>query len=163
MEILLLLLLLVVVGALYLPEILRERTLDSPLDTVSDFHRGMNALALSTHHSEAGTGGENRGYYFSAYGQNEPEPYVRRSSYENSDDGYREDFIPYPTNRARIQMENRRHRVIATLLILELATGILSLVPTLRWMVPVTVSVVVITAGYIFLTILLPGRGGARR
>ena len=163
MEILLLLLLLVVAGAFYLPEILRERTLDSPLDTVSDFHRGMNALALSTHHAEAGTGGENRGYYYSAYGQNEPEPYVRRSSYENSDDGYKEDFVPYPTNRARIQMENRRHRVIAILLIMELSAGIMALVPTLRWMVPVTVVLIVITAGYISLTILLPGRDGARR
>lgn len=160
MEIILLLLLLVVAGALYLPEILKERTLDSPLHTVSDFHRGMHALALSTHHNDA-TGG-NQGYYYSSYGQNEPEPYIRRGRYEDHDDGKPEDFIPYPTNRARIQMEQRRHRVIAILLVMELATGIMALFPTMRWIVPVAVGIVVITAGYIFLTVLLPGRGRRR-
>lgn len=162
MEILLLLLLLVVAGALYLPEILKERTLDSPLHTVSDFHRGMNALAWSTHHGPDGSPDGSRGYYQSVYGQNEPEPYVRRSRYEYDSAGYPEEITPYPVNRARRQMEARRHRVIAALLMIEIAAGILALFPSLGWMVPVLLGLTVITAGYIFLTVLNPGGSGRR-
>lgn len=161
MEILLLLLLLIVAGALYLPEILKERILDSPLHTVSDFHRGMDALAWSTHHSPAGSPGRGQGCYQSVYSQNEPEPYVRRGRYDYADGGYDEDFVPYPVNRARMQMEKRRHRVIAILLVLELVAGVMALFPTLGWMVPVMFGLTAITAGYIFLTIL--GPGGNRR
>lgn len=157
MEILLLLLLLIVATALYLPEILKERTLDSPLDTISDFHRGMNALALSTHNMDH-TAGERPGYYYAGQDSYQQEPYVRRSRYADHEEDFEDEITPYPMNRARYEMRTRRHRIIAVLLILELTSGILSLLPSFSWMLPVTVALIVISAGYIFLAVLLPGR-----
>ena len=148
MEILLLLLLLLVAGLLFLPEFLKERVLDSPVDTVSDFRRGMAALAVSTHNY-------GRGHY--AYSSGDPEPYVnvRRSHYtEQIDDS--EDFIPYPSTRARHEMVTRRNRVLALLLVVVLATGIMALIPSIKWIIPLHIIMLVILAGYIALAILMP-------
>jgi hypothetical protein len=164
LEVLLLILLLAVAAVILLPDILKERTLQSPLNTVSDFHRGMHALAASTHTAARGIGGEtdHAGYYYSVYGDN-PEPYVRRSQYSDShDDPYADDFVPYPRSRARSEMIARRNRIIASLVTVALATGILILIPKLRWLIPLHVVVLIITAGYIFLVILKPQFDGRR-
>jgi hypothetical protein len=146
MEILLLLLLMLTAGLLFLPEFLKERVLDSPVNTVTDFRRGMAALAVSTHNY----GG---GHY--TYSSGDPEPYVRRSHYtEQIDDS--EDFIPYPSTRARHEMVTRRNRVLAMLLVVVLATGIMALVPSLKWIIPLHIILLVILAGYIALAILMP-------
>lgn len=146
MEILLLLLLMLTAGLVFLPEFLKERVLDSPVNTVTDFRRGMAALAVSTHNY-------GRGHY--AYSSGDPEPYVRRSHYtEQIDDS--DDFIPYPSTRARHEMVTRRNRVLAMLLVVVLATGIMALVPSLKWIIPLHIILLVILAGYIALAILMP-------
>lgn len=152
MEIILVLLLLIGAGALLLPDILRERVLDSPVDTISDFRRGMTALAVSTHNYKPVRGG----YYFSAPGGGEPDPYVRRSYYPEHDDNYEDDFVPYPSNKGRAEMETRRSRIIALILVAALGTGVLALIPKLRWVIPLHLVILVILAAYIGLAILLP-------
>jgi hypothetical protein len=148
LEILLLLLLVVAGGALFVPEFLKERSLGSPVDTISDFKRGMMALAISTHNYS-----QNRHY---AYSRPEPEPYVRRGRYsEHLDDGA-DDFIPYPSHRAHAEMETRRNRVVALLLLVALATGITALIPSMKWIIPLHIVVLVILASYIAIAILLP-------
>lgn len=149
MEIFLLLLLMITAGAFFLPGILKERALDSPIDTISDFRRGMTALAISTHNHD--------NLYFS-HGQEETESYFRRREYRGEfEDDYYEDVIPYPRNKARAEMEVRRHRITAGLLIVVLASGIASLIPGLDWVLPFHIAMLVLLAGYIFLVILLPG------
>ena len=157
MEILLLLLLLVSAGALYLPELLKERALDSPIDTISDFRRGMTALAISTHNMDPR---DNR-YYSTRAG--ETEPYVRRNSYP-ADYDYApvRDSIPYPQNKAQAEMETRRNRIIAVLLFLTLATGIMVIVPSLRWAIPVHILLLVALTAYIGIAVLLPHRDSRR-
>jgi hypothetical protein len=150
LEILLLLLLLVGAGVIFLPEILKERALDSPVDTISDFKRGMTVLATSTHNQKPSAGR----YYASVGG--DPEPYVRRSHYTDRDDFPTEDFIPYPSNKARAEMETRRSRIIALLLVITLATGILAIIPSIRWIIPLHIAMLLILAIYIGLVILLP-------
>lgn len=153
MEILLLLLLMVSAAALYLPEILKERALDSPVDTVSEFRRGMTAIAVSTHNYQPGM------YSYSPRGGGgEPEPYVRRNHYREtefeSDSG--DDFIPYPSNRAKAEMETRRQRIMVILWIIALGTGILTLLSSLEWMIPVHIAILVLLAGYTMLAVVLP-------
>jgi hypothetical protein len=148
LEILLLLLLVIAGGLLFVPELLKERVLGSPVDTISDFKRGMMALAVSTHNYSPAN----------QYSYIEPdrEPYVRRSQYASRMDDEPDDFIPYPTNRARVEMETRRNRVVALLLMVALATGITALIPTMKWIIPVHIVVLVILASYIALAILVP-------
>ncbi len=151
MEILLLLLLMLSAGLLFVPGFLKERALDSPASTVSDFRRGMAALAISTHNYRSS------GQY--AYSRSsEPEPYVnvRRSHYTEQVDDHSESFVPYPSSRRQRQMEARRNRVIALLLVVALATGIMAIIPGLKWIIPVHIVVLVTLAGYIALAILLP-------
>ncbi len=147
MEILLLLLLVLSAGLLFLPEFLKERVLDSPVNTVTDFRRGMAALAVSTHNY-------GRGHY--AYSSGDPEPYVRRSHYTEHVDDHSEDFIPYPSHRARTEMVTRRNRVLALLLVVVLGTGILALIPKLKWIIPLHIILLVALAAYIALAILMP-------
>jgi hypothetical protein len=149
LEILLLLLLVLMAGILFIPGFLKERALDSPVETVSDFRRGMTALAVSTHNYKP-----SRRYMYSR--SSEPEPYVRRSHYTEQLDEYGEEFIPYPTSRRHQEMEARRNRVIALLLVCALATGILAIIPSLKWVIPIHIVVLVILAGYIALAILVP-------
>ncbi len=152
MEILLFLLLLVGAGALLVPGFLKERAMDSPLSTISDFRRGMTALAPRTHSYRSASSG----YYFSARG-GDPEPYVRRSSYDDQAGGlYEDDIVPYPSNKARAEMETRRSRIIAVLLAITLATGICAIIPKLRWIMPLHLSMLLILAIYIGLVMLLP-------
>jgi len=73
LEILLLVLLAASVAVIFVPELMKERSLDSPIDTITDFRRGMVALAISTHNSER--------YRAQRY---EPEPYFRRNQYDSS-------------------------------------------------------------------------------
>jgi len=148
LEILLLLLLMIAAGILFLPEFLKERVLDSPVDTISDFRRGMTALAISTHNYSQ------PGRYSYSYG--DPEPYVRRSHYTEQADDYPEDIIPYPSNRAKVEMVTRRNRVLALLLVVVMGTGILALIPKLKWIIPLHVIILVILAAYIALAILMP-------
>jgi hypothetical protein len=150
LEILLLLLLLVGAGVIFLPDLLKERALDSPVDTISDFKRGMTVLAISTHNDKSSAGR----YYASVGG--DPEPYVRRTYYSDRDDFESDDFIPYPSNKARAEMETRRSRIIALLLVITLATGIMAIVPSLRWVIPVHIAMLLILSIYIGLVILLP-------
>jgi VIT1/CCC1 family predicted Fe2+/Mn2+ transporter len=154
LEFVLLLLLLVGAGALILPDILRERVIDSPLDTVSDWRRGMAALAVSTYNFKP-----SGGHYYMSVGRSDPEPYVRRNYFSEDDDHEveRDDtFVPYPSNKVRAEMETRRNRIIALLLIVTLATGICSLVPALRWIIPVHVAMLLLLALYVSLVILIP-------
>jgi hypothetical protein len=156
LEILFLLLLLVGGGALFLPTVLRERSVDSPLSTVSDFRRGMSALATSTNNYKHAS----RNYYFSAPG-GESEPYVRRSSYREPDrDPYEEDIVPYPSSRSRSEMHARRSRIIAVLLAITLTTGICAIIPKLHWIIPLHLAMLLILAIYIGLVILLPHYNG---
>jgi hypothetical protein len=151
LEILLLLVLLIGAGALLMPGFLRERILDSPVDTISDFRRGMTALAISTHNYKP----VNSGYYLSSGG--DPDPYVRRSSYSATDeDPYSEDIVPYPSNRTRVYMETRRSRIIAILLVVTLITGICAIIPNLHWIIPVHLTMLLVLTIYIGLVILLP-------
>jgi hypothetical protein len=153
LEILLLVLLVVGAGILIVPQVLRQRVLDSPLDTITDFHRGMTALAPSTREYEPRVKGR---YFMGSNSQSDREPYVRRSSYGEREDDYDEDIIPYPSNRARIDMETRRQRIMVTLLIIALGTGILTLIPKIRWIIPIHITVLVVLAGYSLLVMLLP-------
>ncbi len=150
LEILLLLLLLVGAGVIFLPDLLKERALDSPVDTISDFKRGMTVLAISTHNYKPSAGR----YYASVGG--EPEPYVRRGSYSDQNEYENEGFIPYPSNKARAEMETRRSRIIAMLLVVTLATGILAIIPSIRWIIPIHIALLLILSIYIGLVILLP-------
>jgi hypothetical protein len=155
LEILLLLILTIGAGVFFLPGILKERALDSPLDTISDFRRGMTALAISTKYPDSAMG--DTYYSYSSRGQNDPEPYFRRSEFVDSEDDYLDDeFLPYPSNRARAAMETKQHRIIALLLCIALGTGIAALFPGLKWIIPLHISVLVILAAYTFVTILLP-------
>jgi hypothetical protein len=153
LELLLLALLVIGAGILIVPQVLRQRTLDSPLDTVTDFHRGMSALSISTREYEPRVKGQ---YYVRTESQSDPGPYVRRSNYEEYEEAYDEEFMPYPSNRARIEMETRRQRVMVTLLIIALGTGIMTLIPNIRWIIPIHIAVLVLLAGYLLLVILLP-------
>lgn len=139
-----------VLGAVFLPEILRQRVLDSPLQTVSEFRRGMAALQVSTDSPQIPKGKE-------LNIQEEVEPYVRRNVYQSSyGDDSEGEFIPYPRDRARAQMEARKHRIIAVLTLLTLGTGISIVAPSLRWMIPVHIVMLVLLCAYLFLAILLP-------
>lgn len=151
LEILLLLLLMLTAGILFVPGLLKERALGSPVNTVSDFRRGMAALAISTHNYKPS------GQYMYSR-STEPEPYVnvRRSHYTEQVDDQAENFVPYPSSRRQHQMEARRNRVIAILLVLALATGIMALIPNLKWIIPVHIVMLVVLAGYIALAILVP-------
>ena len=152
MEILLVLLLLIGAGVILLPDILRERTLDSPVTTISDFRRGMTALAISTHNYKPAKGG----YYLSGYQNTDPEPYIRHSYYPEHETNQEQDFVPYPSSRAKAEMETRRNRIIASLLVVCLGTGILAIIPKLRWIIPVHIVMLLVLAIYIGLVILLP-------
>ena len=151
MEILLLLLLMLTAGVLFVPGFLKERALDSPVNTVTDFRRGMTALAVSTHNYKP-----SGRYMYSR--STEPEPYVnvRRSHYTEQVDDQAEAFVPYPSSRRHHEMETRRNRVIALLLVVALATGIMAIIPNLKWIIPIHIVVLVVLAGYIALAILLP-------
>lgn len=151
MEILLLLLLMLSAGLLFVPGFLKERALGSPASTVSDFRRGMAALAISTHNHR-------RSDQYAYSRSSEPEPYVnvRRSHYTEQVDDHSESFVPYPSSRRQREMEARRNRVIALLLVVALSTGIMAIIPSLRWIIPVHIVMLVALAGYIALAILLP-------
>lgn len=153
MEILLLLLLVVGAAVIFLPEVFREKALDSPLDTVSDFRRGMTALALSAEGYESNM---NRHYGYQPRTHNEPEPYVRRNDYGGTWEAEEREIVPYPSNRSRVQMEVRRQRIMIAFLMIALATGIVALVPSLDWMLPVHIAILVIFAAYSLLVVLLP-------
>ncbi|MHB8893852.1 MAG: hypothetical protein ACYC99_01565 [Candidatus Geothermincolia bacterium] len=81
---------------------------------------------------------------------------VRRSHYTEQVDEQSDAFVPYPSSRRHQQMETRRNRVIALLLVLALATGIMAIIPNMKWIIPLHIVVLVILAGYIALAILLP-------
>ncbi len=151
MEILLLLLLMLIAGLFFIPGFLKERALGSPVDTVSDFRRGMTALAVSTHNYKP-----SRNYAYSR--SPEPEPYVnvRRSHYTEQLDDHADSFVPYPSARRHKEMETRRNRVIALLLVIALATGIMAIIPGIKWIIPVHIVVLVVLAGYIALALLMP-------
>ena len=53
-------------------------------------------------------------------------------------------------------METRRQRIMVTLLIIALGTGILTLIPKIRWIIPIHITVLVVLAGYSLLVMLLP-------
>jgi len=51
---------------------------------------------------------------------------------------------------------------MVTLLIIALGTGILTLIPKIRWIIPIHIAVLLMLAGYLLLVMLLPyyaGRG----
>jgi len=156
----LLALLVISAGVIIVPQVLRQRAADSPLDTVTDFHRGMSALAISTKQYEQRVKGQQ---YVRAERQGDTEPYVRRSQYGEYEEEYDDDdFAPYPSNKARVEMETRRQRIMVTLLIIALGTGILTLIPKIRWIIPIHIAVLLMLAGYLLLVMLLPyyaGRG----
>jgi hypothetical protein len=149
LEILLLLLLVLAGGLLFVPEFLKERSLGSPVDTISDFKRGMMALAVSTHNYNS-----RKQQYMYSY--SDPEPYVKHRQYTERFDDTAEDIIPYPSQRGRAEMETRRNRVVALLLLIALATGITALIPSMKWIIPLHIVVLVVLAAYIALAILLP-------
>jgi hypothetical protein len=151
LEILLLLLLLVSAGALYLPELLKERALGSPIDTITDFRRGMTVLAISTHNMD-----QQKNRYDSA-GTGESEPYIRRNNFAHDYDYTSErDIIPYPTNRAQADMETRRNRIIALFLVVVIGTAILAIIPSMRWVLYLHLLLLVLMSAYIGVALLLP-------
>jgi len=155
LEIILLLLLVVGAGGVFLPGILKERALDSPLDTVSDFRYGMAVLGISTNGSDRVL--EQTYSSHSTRGQNDPEPYFRRNSFvEHEDEPLDEEFMPYPSNKAHASMVTKQHRIIALLLIVALGTGIAALFPGLKWIIPFHIAILVILAAYTFMVVLLP-------
>ena len=161
MEIILLLLLVVGAGGLFLPGILKERALDSPLHTVSDFRHGMAVLGVSSNGPDRIL--EQAYSSYSARGQNDPEPYFRRNSFVEREDEYLdEEFVPYPNNKTHAAMETKQHRIIALLLIVALGTGIAALFPTLRWIIPFHIAILVILAAYTFVVLLLPSHNRQR-
>jgi len=148
LEILLLVLLAASVAVIFVPELMKERSLDSPIDTITDFRRGMVALAISTHNSER--------YRAQRY---EPEPYFRRNQYDSSyNDGEDEgEFIPYPrTGRGHVEAETRRNRILVTMWVVVLATSFLMLVPSLKWVIPLHITLLVLLAVYSIAVIVLP-------
>ena len=148
-------LLVVGAGVLFLPGILKERALDSPLDTVSDFRYGMAVLGISSNGSDRIL--EQTYSSHSARGQNDPEPYFRRNSFvEQEDEPLDEEFMPYPSNKAHASMVTKQHRIIALLLIVALGTGIAVLFPGLKWIIPFHIAILVILAAYTFVVVLLP-------
>lgn len=153
MDIFLLLLLMISGAVLIIPGIIKERALDSPLDTVTDFRRGMAALAVSTHDYKKSMADQQ---YYKSREQYDPEPYVRRSSYSDYDNLEERDFIPYPTNKARMEMETRRQQIMVALWIVALGTGIITLIPKLKWMIQLHIAVLVLLAGYSLVVMLLP-------
>ena len=81
---------------------------------------------------------------------------MRRGSYSGQDDSSDSEIMPYPRNKVHAEMETRRSRIIALLLIITLATGILAIIPSIRWIIPVHIAILLILAIYIGLVILLP-------
>jgi heme A synthase len=53
-------------------------------------------------------------------------------------------------------MVTRRNRVLALLLVVVLGTGILALIPNLKWIIPLHIVLLVVLAAYIALAILMP-------
>jgi hypothetical protein len=152
LEILLLVLLAASVAVIFVPELMKERSLDSPIDTITDFRRGMVALAISTHNSER--------YRAQRY---EPEPYFRRNQYDSSyNEGGEgeEEFIPYPRTRGHVEAANRRNRILVTMWVIVLATSFLMLVPSLKWVIPLHITLLVLLAIYSIAVIVLPSRRG---
>lgn len=149
MEILLFLLLVGSAAVLFIPGIMKERSLDSPLDTVSDFRRGMNVLAYSTHEYQQ----EGRSLMSS---RGETEPYVRRNTYPMSYEDQDRDFVPYPSNRMRAEAAVRRQRILITLWIVTIITAILALFPSIRWILPLHIAILVILATYSMLVLIVP-------
>jgi hypothetical protein len=155
LEIILLLLLMVGAGMVFLPGVLKERALDSPLNTVSDFRHGMAVLGVSSNGPDQLL--EQSYSSYSARGQNDPEPYFRRNSFvEHEDESLDEEFMPYPSNKAHSSMVTKQHRIIALLLIVALGTGIAALFPALKWIIPFHIAILVILAAYTFVVVLLP-------
>jgi hypothetical protein len=60
--------------------------------------------------------------------------------------------VPVPSHRARLA--RRRRRILATLLIATLASGGLDLLPSLGGLVPLTVALIILLAGYVALLAL---------
>lgn len=73
MEVLLLLIFLAFAGTLLLPELLKEKIFDSPVDSISDFRRGMTVLAANTNEYRHAVGeyyasSTERSAYYGGYG-----------------------------------------------------------------------------------------------
>ncbi|MBN2169242.1 MAG: hypothetical protein JW738_08360, partial [Actinobacteria bacterium] len=123
---------------------------NSPINTISDFHKEMVALAVSTNNFNRGR------YNYSPPGERNPEPYVRHGSFESDTSTTDDEFVPYPSDRNHNLMETRRNQITALLLIFALATGITILIPSFRWIIPLHISALVLLSGYVFLSMLLP-------
>ncbi|MBN1290131.1 MAG: hypothetical protein JXA49_10910 [Actinobacteria bacterium] len=150
MEFFLLLLVAVIAVWLFVPELIRNYEVNSPINTISDFHKEMVALAVSTDNFKTGR------YNYSPPGERNPEPYVRHGTFDSSDNKGDDEFIPYPSDRNSNLMETRRNQITALLLIFALATGITILIPSFRWVIPLHISALVLLSGYMCLTMLLP-------
>ena len=138
------------VAVIFVPELMKERSLQSPIDTVSDFRRGMAALAISTHNYRSGS---------SPAQKYEPEPYFKQNHYGSgysSDDGVGEEVIPYPRTRRHMESETRKHRILVTMWIIVLSTSFLTLIPKLRWVIPLHIVLLVLLAAYSMAVIILP-------
>lgn len=150
MELILILLVATVAVLLLVPEMVKNYELNSPLDTISNFHREMGTLAATTDHYD-----KNR-YYYTPYEGPEPEPYVRQGYFEPDDSNVEDDFVPYPSNRNRIAMETRRNQITALLMFVALGTGVLALVPSMKWALPLHFVMLLVFVVYVSLGILLP-------
>ncbi len=105
LEVLMLLILLVAVGALFLPGILRDKLLNSPLQTVSNFRRGMLALATQTQGRKLRKHGgviykARENLYSSSYPEEE---WAEYEDYESESD-----IVPYPQSHRGVSAETRR-------------------------------------------------------
>lgn len=150
MEIVLILLVAAVAILFLVPDLVKSYELNSPLETISNFHREMGTLAASTNHYD-----KNK-YYYTPYEGPEPEPYVRQSYFEPEDSRIDDDFIPYPSNKNRAAMEARRNQITALLMVICLGTGVLALVPSMRWAIPLHFVMLLTLVSYISIGILLP-------
>jgi len=151
LEFLILLLLVIILSAHYLPEFLRQRALDSPLETINEFHRSMSALEFST--ANLKTGIQLQG---AQYQSNRPAGRYLRQGYPGYDDSlYEGDFIPYPRNRAQIEMRIRRQRVLAVLFLILFGTLIPCLMGAARWFIFLHAGVFLLTSVYTFLALFI--------
>lgn len=151
MEYFILFLLIIILSVHYLPEFLRERALNSPLETVHEFHRGMIALGFSVMRKEPHRR-VNMTDYQSTYRTGR---YLGYNNPGYDDSLYEGDFIPYPRNRARTEMRIKRQRILAVLFLMLFATLMPCLIGAARWFIFVHAAVLALSAVYVFLVLIM--------
>ncbi len=151
MEYFILALLIIILSVHYLPELLRQRALNSPLETVHEFHKGMATLGFSVIKQIP----RNRINMADYQTTHQAGRYLRDYNHGYDDSLYEGDFIPYPRNRARTEMRIKRQRILAVLFLMLFATLIPCLMGAAPWLIYVHAVVLVLSAVYVFLALII--------